>query len=297
MELASLKSVLLVARHGSFAAAARVMGVDPSSVSRTVAGIEQELGIRLFQRSTRRLSQTEEGAAYIAHIAPLLEEFDHAHDLARQAGLGPSGTLKMTASVSFAHFCVVPHLAEFTAKFPDITLELLPTDSNVDLIAENIDLALRLAPAPRGDLISTKLVATRYVVCAAPDYVKTTPSISAPLDLEKHDCLRFALADYRTRWRFRSATSEPVDVPVSGKIIISNALSLRRAALDGLGPALLPDWLVRSDLAKGDLIDLLPGYEAAASSFETAAWALYPSRSYLPLKVRCMIDFLRQKLR
>ena len=296
MELDALRISALVARHGSFAAVARVLDVDPSSVSRTVSNMETALGLRLFQRSTRTLRPTEEGAAFIARIAPLLEEFDRAHDAARRIAHGPSGTLKMTTSVSFAQICVVPHLSDFLDRYPDISVELLPSDANVDLVAENIDLAIRLAPAPKGDLISTRLRTTRYAVCASPAYVAAHPPVRTPDDLQKHDCLRFALPGYRTLWRFRAPGQDPTEVPISGRLVISNALALHRAARDGLGPALLPDWIVGADLQSGALVDLLPGHDCTATEFDTAAWALYPSRSYLPQKVRVMIDFLRQKL-
>ena len=120
--------------------------------------------------------------------------------------------------------------------------------------------------------------------------------MSAPSDLSARNCLRFALPEYRTRWRFRRSGGKPFDVPVSGRTIIGSALSLRRAAVDGLGPALLADWLVARDLVAGRLVDLFPDFECAATEFETGAWALYPTRSYLPGKVRAMIDFLSERL-
>lgn len=297
MDLAALRTVTLVARHGSFAAAARVLDVDPSSISRQIKTTETDLGLRLFQRSTRVLRVTEEGADFIARITPLLEEFDHAHDAARRAGKDPTGTLKMTAPVSFADRCILPHLRAFLELYPDVSVELVPSDTNVDLVAENIDLAIRLAPAPKGDLISTKLITTRYMVCAAPDFLIQNPTITTPQDLQRLDCLRFNLPDYRTRWRFRRSDDPVFEVPVTGRLVISSALSLRRAVLDGLGPALLPDWLVGQDVAEGYLINLFPDHDCTATEFDTGAWALYPSRAYLPQKVRVMIDFLRQRLR
>lgn len=295
MDLNALHILTLVARHGSFASAARALDMDPSSVSRTVTQVETELGVRLFQRSTRALQETEEGAAFLSHIGPLLDGFDQATEAVRQISQTPSGRLKMTASVSFAQICVVPHLPEFLGLYPEIELELVPSDTNLDLIADGIDLAIRLAPAPKGDLISTKLRATRYVVCAAPGYLSTHPGLSTPGDLEHHDCLCFALPNYRTQWRFRR-DGQDWAVPIKGRLVMSNALALRQAALDGLGPALMPDWLVDGDIATGALTNLFPDHDCTATEFDTGAWALYPSRAYLPQKVRVMIDFLRAKL-
>lgn len=297
MDIESLKLVSLVARQGSFAAASRVQSVDPSSVSRTVAAVEAELGLRLFQRSTRSLSVTEEGEAYLARLVPLLEELDQAQDEAREVSRRPAGKLRMTTSVAFAHKCVVPHLADFIVRYPDVSLEILPSDANLDLAANSIDLAIRLAPEPAGDLISTKLMDTSYRVVASLEYLEGSAPLSVPTDLQNHNCLRFALPEFRTRWRFRSAGQNPIEVPVSGNVIIANALSLRRAALDGLGPALLADWLIKDDIAAGVLVDVFQDIECTATEFDTAAWVLYPSRSYLPRKVRVTIDFLRDALK
>lgn len=291
-----LRTVVLVAQQGSFAAAARVLNLDPSSVSRVIANAEAALGLRLFQRTTRSLRITEEGEIYLRRIVPLLEEFDHAREEASQAVGQPTGTLKMTASVAFAHECIVPHLGAFHDQYPDVAVELIPADANVDILANGIDLAIRLASAPKGDLISTRLRRTRYLVCAAPDYLARKGPIAHPQDLSDHACLRFALPEFRSRWRFRQGDAPVFDVAVSGWAVIANALALRQAAIDGLGPVLLADWLVRNDLAQGRLVELFPDFDCTATDFDTGAWALYPSRSYLPRKVRVMIDFLRGRL-
>ncbi|MBF9030422.1 LysR family transcriptional regulator [Rhodobacterales bacterium HKCCE3408] len=296
MDIGALKIVALVAQHGSFASAARVLDMDPSSVSRSVASTEAALGLRIFRRSTRSLTITEEGETYLSRVVPLLDEFEHAREVARQSGATPAGTLRVTASVAFAHECVVPLLGEFRRRYPEVSVELLPTDAMMDITANAIDLAIRLAPAPKGDLISTRLIDTPYVVCASPEYLATHGPLEDPRDLSERDCLRFALPEFRTRWRFRRGEGEPFDVPVSGRLVIANALSLRRAVLDGLGPVLLANWLVARQIESGALVNLFPDYESTATEFDTAAWLLYPSRSYLPRKVRVMIDFLRQRI-
>jgi DNA-binding transcriptional LysR family regulator len=225
MDTELLKTVALVAQHGSFAAAARVTGADPSSVSRTVATVEAALGLRLFQRTTRSLTITEEGEVYLRRIAPLLEELDAAREAATKALRAPSGTLKMTASVAFAHECIVPHLGAFHRRYPEVFVELIPTDANLDIAANGIDLAIRLAAEPAGDLISTRLLQTRYLVCASPDYLARHVQIRGPEDLTDHECLRFALPEFRSRWRFRREGGVPFEVPVSGKTIIANGWS------------------------------------------------------------------------
>ena len=296
MNLDDLKTLLIVARQGSFAAAARTLDVDPSSVSRLVAGAEEQLGLRLFQRTTRRLSVTEEGDVFFRRIRPVLEELDQAREEALALRNRPAGNVRLTASVAFTQECILPHLSRFRAQWPEISLEILATDAVLDLLADDIDLAIRLVPAPEGDIVSARLMRTRYRVCASPDWVKAHPTVTKPSDLQACDCLRFAMPDYRARWLFRDRTGSVSTVPVDGTLLITNALSLREAACRGLGPALLADWLVRRDLEAGRLVDLFPGHDATATEFDTGAWALYPSRSYLPHKVRVTLDFLRSCL-
>ncbi len=296
METDDLKILLLVRRHGGFAAAARALGLNPASVSRKVAEIEARIGLRLFQRSTRRFSCTEAGDAFLDRVGPVLEEFEAAFGQAEDLADGPKGTLRLTTSVAFGNEALVPLLPAFHAAYPGIALDLILTDAALDLVRDRIDLALRLAPAPAGDLISSRLLTARYRVVAAPGYLQRHGRPGTPADLAAHGTLRFALPGFRDRWLFRDAAGAIAEVPVGGWLVISNALSLRLACLQGLGPALLADWLVRRDIAAGALTDLFPEFDVTATRFDAGVWALYPSRSYLPQRVRAMLDFLRGHL-
>lgn len=295
MELSSLKTALLVRDLGSFAAVARLLDMDASSVSRVIAQLEQDVGFRLFQRSTRSLAPTGEGELYLNRIAPLVEELEAAGDEARTTAISPRGTLRMTASISFVQECLIPILPEFRKRYPEIDIELLASDANLDLRAEGVDLAVRFGSLPKGDWIVAKLMTTSYRVVASPEYLQKEGSLSHPDDLSERDCIRFAIPGFRTYWQFRKdGDKESFSVPVGGATVISNALSIRSAARLGMGVALLPIMLVQRDIAKGTLVDIFPDHACAAASFETAAWLLYPSRSYLPQKVRVMIDFLKE---
>lgn len=296
MNLDSLKQALQVAHLGSFAAVARSAQVDPSLISRSVAGLEAELGIRLFQRSTRRLTLTEAGAVYLARVEAVIDELDQARDAAMAVHAGPNGTLRLTASVGFGETCLSPLVPAFRNTYPKLGLELIFTDRNVDLFSEQIDLAIRLAPAIEGDLVCTKLFDTRYRVCASPDYLAKAPALKTPDDIVAHEALLFALPGFRTRWLFRDSTGQIGEVPVDGRIITSNAVTLRQNMLSGLGPALLANWLIDRDIEDGRCVDLFPAHDVTATSFDTAAWLVYPSRRFLPNKVRCMIDFLKERL-
>jgi len=295
MELSTLKTALLVRDLGSFAAVARLLELDASSVSRLIAQLEQDVGFRLFQRSTRSLAPTGEGELYLNRIAPLVEELEAAGDEARTTAVSPRGTLRMTASISFVQECLMPVLPEFRKRYPEIDIELLASDANLDLRADGIDLAVRFGSMPQGDWIVSKLMTTSYRVVASPGYLERNGAVLHPDDLSERECIRFAIPGFKTYWQFRRQDGgEAFSVPVGGATVISNALSIRSAARLGMGIALLPIMLVQRDIRKGTLVDLFPEHACAAASFETAAWLLYPSRSYLPQKVRAMIDFLKE---
>ncbi|WP_298196350.1 LysR family transcriptional regulator [Novosphingobium sp.] len=296
MRVVDLSLLLEVARSGSFAEVARLRGTDPSSIGRIVAGIEEELGVRLFERTTRRMTLTEAGDRYLAHVGPALVELERAQDEARSIVSDPQGTLRLTASVTFGQRMIVPLLGAFRQRYPAITVECIFTDANIDLIADRIDLAIRLAPVVTGDMIVTKLCDTRYRVVATPDYLASAPPLQRPTDLVQHRVVLFPLAPFRSRWIFRDQAGAMIEQPVDGDIVVSPAGAVLDAVLADLGPALLPDWLIDDHLRAGRLRDSLPDWDVAATSFDTAAWLLYPSRSYLPGKTRAIIDFLKSSI-
>jgi DNA-binding transcriptional LysR family regulator len=296
MDMQAVELFAAVARRGSFAGVAKDRNVDPSSISRAIADLETELGLRLFQRTTRSMTLTEAGDLYLARVEPLIEELARAREAASQVTGAPRGLLRLTASVTFGQRRIVPLLPVFRARYPDLELECVFTDANVDLVADRIDLAVRLAPVIEGDVIAAKLMDTRYRVIAAPGYLAAQPPLAKPSDLSAHKVLLFNLRSYRTRWLFRHPDGREESVSISGDLTLSPAGSLLTAALAGMGPALLPDWLVDESIATGELIDVFPDHAATATTFDTAAWLVYPSRAYLPNKVRVMVDFLREKL-
>ena len=295
MNIQSLKQFLSVVECGSFAAAARASDVDPSQISRTISGLEEDLGIRLFHRTTRSLALTDQGINYYARVRDILDELEAAKEEARLSGQSVTGTLKITLSSAYANAQVIPLLPEFRETWPDIRLELLVTDDTIDLARDGIDLAIRHAPEIEQSVICSKLHDTRYHVVANPEYLSRRKAVEKPADLSDHDLILFDLPDFRKSWLFRRNMDQET-IPVQGALVVSSALAIQKAMLDGMGVALLPDWLVKNDLASGACMDLFPDYRVAAHSFETGAWILYPSRKFLPAKTRVMIDFLRRKL-
>lgn len=293
MDIQQLRIFVDVVHHGSFAAAARQLDMAPSMVTRSVAALERELGVRLMQRTTRKLSLTEAGAAYCEHVRSALAALERASDEARATTGDVRGTVRVTASVAFGQMVIVPVLPTLHQLHPGLEIDLLLTDTLVDLVAERVDVAVRLGPATDSSLVGMQLASARYRVCASPAYLNHHGRPRVPADLAQCDCLRFPLPGFRTQWKFRAADGPVETVDVQGWLVLSTALALRRAALDGLGPVLLADWVVGSDLASGRLVDLFPAHEVTATTFDSAIWLLYASRAYVPRRVRAVVDFIK----
>ena len=180
MDLNALRLFVAAARELSFAAVAQERDLNPSSVSRSIAQLETQLGLRLFHRTTRTMSLTEAGELYLARVAAIIDELDAAEEQARLVSTTPTGTLRLTASVAFGERVIVPLLPDFRARYPELKLELLFTDANLDLVGEGVDLALRLGPRPGGELVATRLFDTAYRVVASPDYLAGHAPIRRP---------------------------------------------------------------------------------------------------------------------
>ena len=296
MEVSALKMFVAVAQRQSFAAVAREFDADPSTISRTIANLEEELGLRLFQRTTRSVTLTEGGEKYLARVEPLVEDLDMARDEALTVVAQPQGTLRITASIAFGHYGLVPLIPAMRKSFPGLRFELVLTDRPVDLVSERIDLAIRLGDKVRGNVVSTKLFDNRYRVCASPQYVRSNAPIRVPQDLTQHSCLMMRPAAQETNWIARDSDGNIEEVAVRGDVIISSVMALRQCALDGLGPVMLADWMIGADIVSGQLVDLLPDYHMSGAHARTAAWAVYPSKRYLPLKSRVTLDYLRSAL-
>jgi len=298
MNTADLDTFMIVVRQGSFAAAARELQVDPSSVSRMVASLESELGTRLFHRNTRKLSLTEAGAVFVERVAPLLEELEQVRHAAADTSMQARGTLRVTTSNAFGLQRVVPLLPAFCEAHPALTVDIVLSDALLDLVAERIDVAIRVGALRDSTLIAAPLLRMRYRVVASPAYVASLDApMSTPEELSHCDCLAYSGQGFRDKWLFQLGGGPTTPVSVKPRLLSANGLALRDLACSHLGCALLPDWLVRDDLAAGRLVDLFPRHEVKIADAPTGVWLLYPSRSYVPAKVRVFIDFMRAALR
>ncbi|HFD86558.1 MAG TPA: LysR family transcriptional regulator, partial [Gammaproteobacteria bacterium] len=189
MDLDNLQIFIEVVRRGSFAAVARDRDVNPSSISRSVAMLENELGVLLFQRSTRQLEITEAGELYLERIEPIVEELQRARDLAADISAHPRGRLRITAPVTFGQIAIVPYLPELTTRYPDLSIELILQDSVDDLLAEHFDIALRLGPLRDSAFIASRLCDMNFVVCASPAWLEKHGEPKKPEQIAGQDCL------------------------------------------------------------------------------------------------------------
>jgi DNA-binding transcriptional LysR family regulator len=292
MELESIQIFLEVMRRESFSDVARSRDVASSTISRVVSSLEEELSVRLLNRSTRQVTPTEAGLLFAERVEPLLDRFEDAREAAAAATDTPVGILRLTAPVTFAQKKLVPLFPEFAERYPDIDIDLVLTDRLLDLIEDRIDIAIRLGHLADSSHIGMRLGEMEYVACASPGYIEAHGEPEHPSDLVDHACLRYPVPDFTARWLFRR-DDEVTDVAVDGRFTVSNGAALTELAVAGMGVALLPRWNVARELERGELVSLLDDWEKTASSFNIGVWLLYPSRDYVPLKVRAFRDFLR----
>jgi DNA-binding transcriptional LysR family regulator len=302
MDMNSLKTFVEVMRRGNFATVAKDHDLDPSSVSRVIAGLEQELGLRLFHRTTRKLSPTEAALVYFDRVEPLVEELERARLKAVDISERPKGLLRIAAPVSFALLNIVPLLPEFAWLYPEVSFDLILNDKFPDLLEERIDVAVRISPVTQKGLEAIPLAPMIARVCASPAYLKKRGHPKTPEELVNHDCLLLTLPGFADQWKFRKKTSkkrsDEISVDVRGRLHTSNAVALKACALADMGLILQARWITGHELREGTLIDVFPNYEVTAATFDSPnAWLIYPSKTYLPLKVSVFVDFLQKHFR
>jgi DNA-binding transcriptional LysR family regulator len=276
-----------VVDSGSFSAAARRLNVSKSAISAHVQRLEERLGVRLLNRTTRRVSVTEAGAAYYRHCGRILAEAEAAEQAASALQREPRGTLRVSAPDSFGWMHVAPAVPAFLKRYPDLAIDIKLSAAYVNLVDEGLDLAIRIGVLEDSALVARKLASSRLVLCAAPAYLEERGMPRAPDDLAGHNCLCADLLSWGDEWRLVGKRGE-VRVPVNGSFRSNNAEMLRAAALDGVGIAALPTWAVAEQLRSGMLQRVLTAWEAPASTI----YAVYPGNRLMSMKVRAFVDHL-----
>jgi DNA-binding transcriptional LysR family regulator len=283
----SIRSFIIVAQKLSFVEAADTLRIAPSSLSRRIRRLEKTLNVRLFNRNTRRVALTEAGAIYLDRCLDILTRLDEADAAISNLCAEPRGILHVTLPVIFGQKHIAPVLPKFLALYPQIGLNLLFTDQFVDVLEENIDVAIRIGKFKDSQLVARKLAPNRRVLCASPDYLNRYGHPKKPKDLEKHNCLIFSLLTKSDTWQL-SRREKQVIVPVKGSIRSNNAEALYQATLSGCGIALLATFIIDEDLKCGRLVTVLDEWIIP----ETDIFAVFGPRQYVPSKIQVFVDFL-----
>lgn len=272
---------------GSFSAAADALNMSPQLVGKHVQSLEQHLGVRLLNRTTRRQHLTEVGSQFYERSRNILAEVEAAEALAAETRAVPRGKLKINAPVTFGINALAPKLPQYLGAHPEVSIELSLSNRMVDLIDEGYDAVFRIGELSDSGLIVRRLDPYRLVICAAPGYLRLHGAPSKPDDLKDHECLIFSHTMLRTHWDFDGPDGN-VSIPISGRLMVDNGEALLQAALAGLGIILQPFELIRSSLEAGALMPILPEYSVPTRSLHI----LYaPDRRITP-KLRSFLDFV-----
>lgn len=291
----SLSGLTVFARvvdAGGFSAAAREMGVSKSAISKQVAGLEERLGARLLNRTTRRLSLTDAGATLYERALRILAEAEEAEAAVSQLSAAPRGLLRINAPVTFGVRHLGPLLPEFMNLYPDLSVEVAVNDRMVDLVEEGFDVAVRIADLPDSSLIAKRLCCSRNIVVASPDYLARKGTPTTPEELAAHDIVLYAYMLRRAEWRLTGPEGRVVSIRAdNSRLKANNGDLLRMAVIGGHGVAIMPTFIVGDDLAAGRLVHLLPEWEDSTGG----VFAVWPHARYVPAKVRALVDFLAER--
>lgn len=286
-----MQTFVRVVDAGSISAAAEQLGVAKSAVSRRLSELEARLGVQLLRRTTRRLNLTDSGRGFYDRCRRILADLEEAEAAVSQAHATLRGRLRVAAPLSFGLRHLGPAITEFMREHPQVDFDLDFNDRQVDLLAEDIDVAIRIARLEDSSLIARQLAPSRRVLCAAPAYLARH---GAPLgldDLARHECLRYAYQTSGERWRFHGPGGER-HARIGGRLRVNNGDALLQAAIGGLGIALLPSFICGESLRAGLLAQLLPEWNERS---DADVYAVYPASRNLSLKVRAFVDFLAER--
>lgn len=282
----AMETFVRVVEAGSFSAAAKALRVGQPAVSKTIAALEERLGVRLLMRTTRQLTPTEAGQAFYERAVRALSETEEAEIAARGAGAGLEGRLKVSAPVTFARLHLAPKLGDFLDAHPKLSLEFVMDDRSVDLVAESIDVALRLGALADSTLTARKLAESDRVVVASPTYLARAGAPKRPADFLQHQAIVYAQAAGGEEWRFKQGSAE-TSVRVPTRLSVSAAEGVREAVLAGLGLAIASRWMFARELEGGAVIEVLTGWTLPRMDL----WAVYPAGRLPTAKARAFADW------
>lgn len=282
-----------VVEEGGFAAAGRALDEPKSKLSRRIAQLEERLGVRLIQRTTRQFNVTEVGQTFYEHCKAMLVEAQAAQEAIAALQVEPRGVVKLTCPVTLLHAHIGPMLAKFLARYPDVALQLEATNRRVDVVGEGIDIAIRVRPRPfeDSDLVMRVLSDRGHRLFASPALIARMGSLSSPAELNNWPGLSLAAGKHIHRWELFGPEGARAEVHFTPRLITTDMLALREAAVAGVGVVQLPVLMVKEQLAAGDLVALLDGWEPKREVIH----AVFPTRRGLLPSVRAVVDFLTEE--
>ncbi len=281
-----------VVEEESFSGAARSMRLTPSAVSKQISRLEDRLGARLLNRTTRRLSTTEEGAAFYQSCVRILDEIEEAETAVSRLHSAPRGTLRVNCGVAFGRHQITPLIPEFLSRYPELGVEITQTDALVDLVEEGADVAIRFGYLRDSSMVARQLAVSRRAICCAPSYIEQHGEPKTPQELADHNCITFANFGHLNDWTFRLQNGDEFPFRASGNFIANNGETVFEMVLAGLGIARMAEFLVGPSARSGKLVRILKPYYR---DLEVPINAIYPTRRHLSPKVRAFVDFLVEK--
>ena len=286
-----------VVQNGSFSAAGRRIGLSPASVSRHINGLEDKLGARLLNRTSRKLSLSDAGVHFYERAVTILEEVRTMSLEVSQEHRSLSGVLRVHCRILVGEEHIAPALVGFHRRYPDIRVHLTMSNETIDLIEQNVDVDIRIGHLADSSLIARKLTSAERVLCAAPSYLEGKRPITCPQDLEVHNCLSYKTNLGDVAWRFLDPDGTLSEYPIEGSLQTNSGPVLKIAAKAGLGLALMPEWSISGELAEGSLVRLLPDHRISFTSFDNGIYAVYSPSRHLPVKARVFIDYMAEVFR
>lgn len=290
--LADLRIFTKVIRTGSFSAAARQLGLPPSSVSRRIGALEHRLGVPLFIRTTRQVSLTEAGRVYSGSISQVLTDLDAADQQVSQFHDKPQGTLCIESRVSLGSRLVAPLLSRFLRDYPGLKVDLRLTSQQIDTLSQGVDLGIRFGLGRNSSLITRKVASARQGIYASPSYINTHGEPRTPDDLVGHNCLAFVVNGEASVWRFKNG-KQTREITIDGNYRSNDVGALHAVTLDGLGISVYHEWVVTDDVRAGRLRRVMPDWQITTMpTFDTHVYVMYPPNMQNLPKVRVFTDFL-----
>lgn len=287
MQWEGISEFVHVAENASFTQASKKMAISTAQVSRQISALENRLNVKLFYRTTRKVSLTEEGRVFYQHCRSVLDGLDAAERAITNLQTTPQGKIKLTASVTYGEQQVLPLVSDFILQYSEVAVSAYLSNQQIDLVEGGYDLAIRIGKLADSSMMAKKLGTRTSYVCASPEYLEKHGIPHAISELSKHSCLLGTL-DY---WHFMESGKEK-NIRVAGKLRYNSGYSLADAALKGLGIVQLPDYYVQNHLQSGELITLLDSYRVP----DEGIWAIYPHNRHLSPKIRLLVDYLAKHL-